>query len=123
MKKPKKPHLPEFARPPIVELVLGLQFGRVPGLNIAHLVGLAELFSAEYPTLQEMPPLTPSFEVFGLPTNQIPTISFAPFLGMRIWVSSKDETSLIQLQPDRLVLNWRKMSPTDEYPRYTEMQR
>jgi uncharacterized protein (TIGR04255 family) len=114
--------LPDFARPPITELVLGVQFARIPGLNIAHLGRVTELFSRDFPSLQEMPPLTPNFEVFGLPTNPAPTITFTPFMGVRIWMVSKDETTLLQFQADRFILNWRRVRPTDQYPRHVEMK-
>ncbi len=37
---------------------------------------------------------------------------------MRQWLISADGTRLVQVQQDRLVVNWRKIAEEDAYPRY-----
>ena len=36
----------------------------------------------------------------------------------RLWMVNDNDTRLIQVQPDRLVVNWRKVGGDDVYPRY-----
>ena len=37
---------------------------------------------------------------------------------MRHWLISADGTRLVQIQQDRLIVNWRRIKDEDEYPRY-----
>jgi uncharacterized protein (TIGR04255 family) len=116
--------LPEFENPPIAELVLGLQFSRIAGLTCAHIGRLTSRFSKDYPKLQDLPALPPSFEVFGIPAGPIPSFQIQPVTDFtpRVWMISEDEVCLIQFQADRLVCNWRKVRPSDTYPRYGAMK-
>jgi len=41
----------------------------------------------------------------------------APLLP-RLWFLSDDETRVLQMQRDRILHNWKKVKPEDEYPRY-----
>ena len=36
----------------------------------------------------------------------------------RVWFLNADKTSLIQIQPDRFIHNWRKVTGQEAYPRY-----
>jgi len=40
----------------------------------------------------------------------------------RCWFLSEDELQLIQVQPDRFVMNWRKLETDAVYPRYTSLR-
>ncbi len=41
---------------------------------------------------------------------------------LRFWLLSEDQRTLLQVQNDRIILNWRRLEPGDEYPRYLALQ-
>lgn len=43
-------------------------------------------------------------------------------LGPRVWYVSDDGSRVLQVQRDRLVLNWRRTTPGREYPRYDSLR-
>jgi len=125
---PHRPaHLPDFANPPLDEVVLGVQFAPVPGFTSVHMREVWDLYRDEFPKVQDHPLLAPSFETFGGTPPQ--PIGFPPFFlsgamgGVgRVWFISETENHLLQFQPDRLLTNWRK-SPNDQpYPRFESIE-
>ena len=116
-----RPALPEFERPPVAEVALGVQFRPLPQLRPLELGALREKWRPEYPIAQEQPPLPPATEGFapGLPSVQF-VIGSAP--QTRLWFVREDQTGLLQLQPDRFVVNWRQASSTTPYPRYPSVR-
>lgn len=108
--------LPEFSAPPVVEVALGIQFRPLFGLRPIELGPLREQWRADYPLVQEQPPLPPTLEaqMTGPPALQFVV---GPALQTRIWFLSEDQSSLVQLQHDRLTVNWRHIG-AGAYPRY-----
>jgi uncharacterized protein (TIGR04255 family) len=82
-----------------------------------HLGLLWEKFRQEYPSCKEVDPLVPVVETFsGAERSDVDlTVPYLP----RIWFVSRDGNAIVQVQRDRLLHNWRKIHPTDEYPRYS----
>ena len=82
------------------------------------------LFRADFPKVEEQPPLAPAFETFGLPTigrQRIGLIREASSHD-RFWFVRQDGAELIQFQQDRLLHNWRKVGDeSNEYPRFESM--
>jgi uncharacterized protein (TIGR04255 family) len=118
-----RPDLPEFAAPPLTEVVLGIQFAPEPRYSQILVKEVWDLFRERYPEVQEQPPLEPIFETFGLPEPQKVGFEVVGAKHDRFWFISPDGHELIQFQPDRLLHNWRKMlAPTVEtYPRFEVM--
>lgn len=118
-------HLPDFAEPPLNEVVLGVQFSPPKGYQQVHAGEVWKLFKAAYPIVQEHQPLEPAFETFGLPHHaQIGgRLSFVTgAMHDRFWFLRNDGDELIQFQQDRLLHNWRKVGDqTNEYPRFERM--
>lgn len=111
--------LPDYTTPPVDEVVLGLQFAAIPGYRSVDSANVWELFRDEMPMVLEQAPLFPQFETFG---GQ-PSFNFFPPFGLnaqspRLWFLSKDENHIVQFQPDRLLVNWRKVNGNGIYPRY-----
>lgn len=106
--------LPDFDRPPVTEVALGVQFNTLP-VRAIDLGPLRQRWFADYPIVQEQPPLEPAMEDGP---RAMPVIVFGPAPMMRHWFMSEDQTHLLQVQQDRLILNWRRMSDDAEYPRY-----
>jgi uncharacterized protein (TIGR04255 family) len=107
--------LPRFRKPPVSEVALGVQFPAV--LNPVHLGLYYQRVKARFPKFQVQPPVAPSLETFGVsPTFDIQIQTMG--LQSRMWFLSEDEDSLIQLQSDRLLFNWRSGQKASPYPHF-----
>jgi uncharacterized protein (TIGR04255 family) len=116
-------NLPDFRLPPLNEVVLGVQFSPARGYQQIRAGEVWALFKDQFPNVEELPPLPPSFETFGRP--QEGQIGFDFVTGAshdRFWFLSPQKDELIQFQQDRLLHNWRKVGDqTNEYPRFEKM--
>lgn len=117
--------LPDFARPPVIEVALSLQFKALDKLSGPMIGLLWGKFKEKYPTLEQHPPLEPVIERFG--ADALPKIGVRfQFLDSppqsRVWFVSEGGSELIQVQEDRFVHNWRKLSESDRYPRYSTLR-
>jgi uncharacterized protein (TIGR04255 family) len=115
--------LPSFTKPPVDEVVLGVQFESPPTYRAVDLARVWELYRSEFPIIQEVPRLEPQFEIFGGDPSVGLRINFgASPLRARSWFVSSDGNKLIQFQDDRFLLNWRKhpngRAAGQEYPRF-----
>lgn len=109
-----------YENPPVVEVVCGILFESIRNFLAPHIGLLWEKFRPEYPECREAPPLTPTIETFEREPSSRKLefeISETPPLP-RIWFVHENENGLIQVQRNRFLHNWRKIRPSDEYPRY-----
>lgn len=116
-------HLPDFTKPPLDEVVLGVQFSSVPRYASVYANDIWALFKDEFPTIQEQPFLEPKFETFG-GVNPHPSVQFQigpPPIGNRLWFISSNENNLLQFQADRFIANWRKRPRPQKYPRFEKI--
>ncbi len=115
--------LPDYASPPVSEVVLGVQFNSLDGLLAPHLGLIWNEFKAQFPLIEQHLPLDPAFETFGdraAPALQMPRwMLSAPT--PRIYLVNTKRTELLQVQGDRFFHNWRKIGVGDEYPRFEKM--
>jgi uncharacterized protein (TIGR04255 family) len=108
--------LPEFDAPPVIEVALDVQFQAIPELHGLRLAPLWDVWRADLPELQEQPPLAPLIE--GGSGENVRQVEFITVLPQpRYWFLSADSTELVQLQQDRLAVNWRAVGDA-QYPRY-----
>jgi uncharacterized protein (TIGR04255 family) len=120
MKEP----LPEFENPPVIEVVLSVQFEPLKRLKAAHLGLFWSELRDRYPNCEEKPPLSPSFESFETPSFpreldvRVETTPPMP----RIWFKNEAGTALIQIQQDRFIYNWIKTNEPIEYKRYVRIK-
>ncbi len=112
--------LPDFLKPPLEEVVLGVQFAPCSSYSSVHAGQVWELFRTEFTEVQEHHALEPQFEVFGgvNPQSGVQIKFGPPPAKSRLWFISQDQNHLIQFQYDRLLLNWRKQPNGQEYPRF-----
>jgi len=108
---PRPSDLPDFESPPVAEVVLGVNFTIDGGLRVYHIGLYRERIKSKFPRFQEQPPL---------PAQDEPAFSFVsgPLPLPRCWFLDETGTRLIQLQADRFLHNWRKVTGKEEYPRY-----
>lgn len=114
------PRVPEpvFDNPPVAEVTLSVQFAPLFDLTAVHIGKLWETWAEDYPNTEEHDELAP------LP-DEATASRLAPSLHIairdrplpRTWFLDALGEHVIQVQRDRLVLNWRRRE--DEYPHYS----
>jgi len=117
----RRPPLPDFRDPPVVEVALAIQFEPLTRLRTPHLGLLWSIWKDRFSRIEEHPPLDPIVERFGMPAAmaggagiRIASVPLVP----RCWFLNEPGTELIQVQQDRFIHNWRKTGEGDQYPRY-----
>jgi uncharacterized protein (TIGR04255 family) len=113
-----------FADPPVSEVVLSVQFPRPAVDEVAILGRFRTAIEAEFPEVEKQAPILPAREDYSS-SPQPPVVEFQMVQGappQRYWFISADGNELIQVQPDRFLLNWRKLRPSDDYPRYRRLR-
>lgn len=119
------PKLPEFSNPPVSEVAISVEFHPLEKFKVAH----AGRFWAEvadlFPKSDTQLPLVSQPERFGPDAWRHPTvqIEFADPAAMRHWFMAEDDHQLIQVQRDRFIFNWRKLTADTPYPRYDKTLR
>jgi uncharacterized protein (TIGR04255 family) len=112
---------PKFKKPPITETVLGVQFAPLRNFRITHFGDFHNRLGPEFSIVQHHQRLEHQVEERGPRALVLPSFVFGMPLP-RVWYSSKEGPKgqhLVQLQEDRLILNWRKGSPgADDYASY-----
>ena len=99
-----------FKAPPLVEVVMGAVHAPA-NIKTGHLGAFWSRVKGSYPQLEDAPPIIDSPEGGGI---------FEIFPMSRLWLKAADGASLLQLQRDRLLYNW-KRSSDDSYPRFEQV--
>jgi uncharacterized protein (TIGR04255 family) len=110
-----------FERPPIVEVVTAVSFERLPATASVHFGAFwASVLAEQFPKVQELAPHVPQVERFGqaVLAPELPLTFAQEFPSPRFWFLNDSGEELLQLQPDWLATNWRKLSPDAEYKRW-----
>ncbi|WNO08901.1 TIGR04255 family protein [Teredinibacter sp. KSP-S5-2] len=112
--------LPDFENPPLSEVALGVQFVPPEKYSQIYAKDVWDLYRREYPILNQVEPIPPTFETFGSRSMAERDISLqGDVTHDRYWFISEDSKDLIQFQSDRLLHNWRKVpSKEGRYPRF-----
>lgn len=98
---------------PIAEVVIGAQFGQSP-ITYRMIFDFYQELKSSYPNIKEdkvLPAVIENPE--GDPERKV----LQGFHSRKFLVNSKN-TKLIQIQPDRLLFNWRKTSDEQDYPHF-----
>ena len=116
--------LPDFVQPPVDETALSLQFSPIAGFGIPHFGLYWTRMRVQFPNFEVKPPIqfiTERFEPGARMAPQVGvTLVEAPEI--RCWFLDQTKNWLLQLQRDRFVHNWRKVTGTEEYPRYPTLR-
>lgn len=120
-----RPNLPDFARPPVNEVALSIQFQPLSELRAIHLGALWERLGRDYfASVEEQPPVPKAIERFGIVRQfiapQFEILNMGPL--PRILFVSAGGNEIVQVQKDRFTFNWRKRSESDIYPRYEAIE-
>lgn len=119
-------NLPEFENPPVVEVVLSVQFSELRNFGTVH-AGLLwdKRFRKSYPIFSEHGSIEPRFETFGTQLAGAPKLKFVTLPSPplpRLWFVNRRKTELVQIQDDRFLHNWRKIKHGTAYPRYEKIK-
>lgn len=120
------PKLPEFGEPPVAEVAISLQFRSLELLRTPQFGLLWRIFRAEgYSRIEEHGELEQAYEEFegsSFPKAgiRVQTFDDAP-PPPRVWFLNEPQNELIQVQRDRLIVNWRRGAHSEPYPRYTHI--
>lgn len=111
-----------FHDPPVIEVALGVQFGGRVTDDARTLGEFWPRIRDQFPALEHHPAIPPQIEEFGAgsPVPSFEISSEPP--ATRYWFKGADGDQVVQLQPDRLLFNWRKAGPEAEYPRYEQLR-
>jgi uncharacterized protein (TIGR04255 family) len=115
--------LPEYERPPVVEVAISLQFKPLETLRVPHFGMLWSLLRQNgFTKTEEHGQIEPAFEDFESLGQSHPGVKFQTFddapPAPRVWFLNDTETELFQFQRDRLITNWKQGATTEPYPRY-----
>lgn len=102
-----------FKKSPLNEVILGIQL-KGPSLSSKKSIELIDLLRNEYPEISEHPPIPSIIEHPNKPSTQKVLNSFAS----RKHLVHKNTNKLIQIQPDRLLFNWRREETNTPYPSF-----
>jgi uncharacterized protein (TIGR04255 family) len=115
----------ELERPPIVELVLGVQFAPLMNFTSGHLGWFwKQYLSKEWDRVADTPPLGDQFETFDEQRRwRFPGVELRLEPGLappRLQISNQARDRLVQVQPTRFHYNWQKKDTT--YPSYRQIR-
>jgi uncharacterized protein (TIGR04255 family) len=108
-----------FERPPLDEVVCGVQFGGVEWSSIHFGLFYTEI-AERYHRAQQRPPLAPSlFETILLeqPTPSQVILTSEPAIPL-LWYESDASPFLLQVQKDAFLVNWRHQMGAFIYPHF-----
>lgn len=113
--------LPSFASPPVTEVVIASRFLPVEGYSVLTVADLARAAAdGGHPVVEERPGYEAPTEHFGAAAMGV-QVSLELLSGpppTRYWFRNQVGDELLQLQPNWLAANWRKVAPRAEYGRW-----
>jgi len=116
--------LPRFGKPPVIETVLGVYFRPLEKFTSAHQGLLWErCFRAQFPNVEERPPVEEVRERFGEERLSPPTVRWEVFErppAPRLWAASDNGQHVVQMQKNALFANWLKTGEEATYQPYCE---
>jgi uncharacterized protein (TIGR04255 family) len=110
---PTNTPLPSYKHPPVNELSFGVVFQQLGGFQTRHFGQFWSEHQSDYPTTEDQSPL---LDISEVEAQRLVLIQIPP-LRRAMWYS-QDQQYVAQLQDSRVYLNWRKLSPEVEYPRF-----
>lgn len=102
-----------FDDPPVNEVALGRTFLPRPDFLLPHFGGFWQRVSSKFPKPEHAPPIFDQASVEASPD---------PYFLPRVWLTSADGTTLLQIQQDRLHFNWRQTEASTSYVRFPTIQ-
>jgi uncharacterized protein (TIGR04255 family) len=105
----------KFRHPPINELVIGVYYPPVHEVKAQHIGMYWDSIQERYPNCEQQFPAAIPFE--GQPPTLMVEVPGEVFPLPRFWFSSPSHPTLIQVQRNAFILNWRH-AREEEYPHF-----
>ncbi len=105
-----------FRDPPLNEVILGIQINP-EALPTNKMLDTINHLKSDFPEIKEMPLLPAIFNDKG----EHPIQKFLSDHYTRFHLIERNKARSIQIQPDRILLNWQKTNDKSEYPRYNNL--
>lgn len=102
---------PTYKNPPVVEFILGVQFSDLSQWNSGFTGKFWDELGDDWPRISDAPPIQNAFESFESPIwrqHQKLQFSLEQEAKFRSIIKHTSGARLIQIQPTRFLLNWRK---------------
>jgi uncharacterized protein (TIGR04255 family) len=103
--------LPDYNKPPLAEVVMGVRFQPLPGIKVPHYGLFWSKVKEEFPKCQNAPVLGNPVGLEEKETGGLPI--------PRVWLINEGGDYLIQLQRNHFLFNWRKRGGV--YPRFNSI--
>ena len=114
--------LPSYERPPVIEVVCGVQYEPIGGFQATAFGLLWQRLRKEYPVVEQKPPLAEVIERFGNEATDGGGIEVSKMPPLpRLFFVHSIPNWLLQVQADRFLHNWRKTKDSDVYPRFPQV--
>ncbi|MFA5864492.1 MAG: TIGR04255 family protein [Phycisphaerae bacterium] len=116
--------LPNYTKPPVVEVAIGLQFAPLDNFSAAHIGLYWALIRDTFNRVEDQSPIEHIVEPLVEPQEIKPLFRmFTKPEPPRVWFIDSAGNKIIQVQHDRFLHNWRKMTEQDEYPRFPAVKK
>jgi uncharacterized protein (TIGR04255 family) len=102
-----------YAKPPVIETALGIEFAPIKGWNLIHYGGLWEHFKQRYPQVEVHP--SPQ-EFIAQPELELKNPP------VRCFFISAENDQLVQVRSGGFTRNWRAGQVDREYPRFKKIR-
>ena len=112
-----------FESPPVIGVALGVEFGGPVMAEISATADFWPRIREQYPQADKLPALTSMAEDFNVTTSQTIEVRLGNGGPQRYWFRSADESYTVQVQENRLALNWDRTADAPVYPRYQAVRR
>jgi uncharacterized protein (TIGR04255 family) len=109
----KKNSLPDYDRPPVIEVVYGVRFVPLKDWMLPHIGAFWQRVAGEFPRCEHAPPIGDTLFMDAAVGAPLP----------RVWLINDSDDRLIQLQPGRFLFNWRKRGDAKPYPHYPSLSK
>jgi len=114
-----KMNTPFYKSPPVVETVIGVSFAPIKLWDIQHFGLFWSNIRDEFPEVAAHPPLESLEESFPQSPRRL-GLQFTNKPDARCWYMNANDQTLLQVQRDRFILNWRRGDTEKPYPRYAD---
>lgn len=114
--------MPEFENPPVIEVVLGVQFDKLEKFSNAHLGVFWKELDSNWSDIDDQPPLKPSFETFEEKDRfKQFQLKMTQDVSSRLRIRDPERGRMIQIQNGRFHYNWLGEFG-GEYPNYKTLK-
>ena len=110
--------LPDYKQPPVIEVAFSVQYaGDIAGFTMAHAGRFWAELGSEFSTVEEAPPISSTIErADGTIRGVLLGSNLPP--SRRLQIRHANDGWIVQIQPDRFLLNWSADRPDAAYPKF-----